>query len=53
MKWSADGPVLSSSQRVAALEREQNMVREVRDWQERWKDERKIHAKLKGTECCP
>ena len=40
--------MLSSSQKVALIERERQLVSELRDWQEQWKDERKTRAKLQS-----
>ena len=44
--------MLSSSQRKDRLDgvgREQALIKEVQEWQEQWKEERRMHAKLKGT----
>ena len=40
--------VSSATPDVTPSVAQQNMAREVQDWQERWKEERRIHAKLKG-----
>ena len=40
--------VSSATPEVTPSVAQQNMAREVQDWQERWKEERRIHAKLKG-----
>ena len=33
---------------MAALEREHKLVREVQEWQDQWKEERRLLAKVKG-----
>ena len=50
VKFSQDGPLLSASQKLPVLERERALVREVKEWQDQWKEERRQHAKLKGND---
>lgn len=51
MKFSQEEPLLSTSlrdSRVQTLSRERALVAEVNEWQNQWKDERRLNAKLKA-----
>ena len=39
---------MSSSLKIAALDRERALQGEVKEWQAQWREERKLHTKLKG-----
>ena len=40
--------VEASHEKLSALEREKALLAEVKEWQDQWKTERKMYAKLKG-----
>lgn len=46
--YSQEEPVRSSQQRHTVADHEKALMNEVRDWQEQWKQERKINTKLRG-----
>ncbi|XP_064629139.1 centrosomal protein of 162 kDa-like [Lineus longissimus] len=51
VKFSMDEPSISSSirgDRLTTIDREKALVDEVKEWQEQWKEERKMHAKVKA-----